>query len=131
MDKPVTRFYEFGAFRLDTAESCLIRCGEVVPLTPKLFALLVEFVQSGGRTVSKDDLARAVSPDAIVTDAALAKNVSRLKKILRDGEDGEPYIETLSGRGYRFIAEVRAVPDQLASPAHEPGQEIGIEVVER
>lgn len=109
MNKPESQFYELGPFKLDTAESCLIHGGEVVPLTPKLFGLLMAFVQSGGGTLSKDDLAKAVWPDAIVTDAALAKNISRLKKILRDGEEGRRYIETLSGRGYRFVADGKAV----------------------
>lgn len=131
MNKPESRFYELGPFTLDTAESCLIHSGEVVLLTPKLFGLLMEFVQSEGGTISKDDLAKAVWPNTIVTDAALAKNISRLKKILRDGDNGQRYIETLSGRGYRFIAQVRAVPAQVASLANQPKRDSGIAVADR
>jgi len=108
MDQPVTRFYEFGPFLLDTEEQCLFQSDKVIPLTPKLFALVLEFVQNAGRTLSKDDLAKALSPDGIVTDAAVAKNVSRLKKVLRAGEESRRYIETFSGRGYRFIAATKA-----------------------
>lgn len=126
MSNESSRFYEFGSFRLDTAESCLVRRDQVVLLTPKLFALLMVFVQSNGRTLSKEELARGVWPDSIVSDAALAKNVSRLKRVLNDGEEGHPYIETLSGRGYRFVAAVKIVGEEADQNRSEPtSSEIG------
>ena len=49
--------YEFGRFRLKPAERVLLREGEPVPLTPKVFDILVTLVEHGGHVVAKDDLA--------------------------------------------------------------------------
>jgi DNA-binding winged helix-turn-helix (wHTH) protein len=41
--------YEFGPFQLDTADHCLLREGQLVPLTPKVFDLLQVLVRNNGR----------------------------------------------------------------------------------
>ena len=46
------RFYEFGQFRLDWADHLLLRDGEVLPLPPKTFDLLLALVESGGWVLS-------------------------------------------------------------------------------
>src|SRR4029077_11503629 len=48
--------YAFGRFRLKTAERVLLREGEPVPLTPKVFDILLALVENRGRIVEKDDL---------------------------------------------------------------------------
>ena len=55
--------YQFGPFLLDTSRRCLFRQDEVVPLRAKLFELLLTFVESDGRFLSKEDLKRAVWRD--------------------------------------------------------------------
>jgi DNA-binding winged helix-turn-helix (wHTH) protein len=130
MDKPISRFYEFGPFRLDTWESSLERDGQAVSLPPKLFGLLLYFVQNSGRTLSKEDIASAVWPDG-VSDETLAKNVSRLRNVLGEGRDGQHYIETKAGFGYRFTPQVRVVPDQYTSSADQPARARTIQVLVR
>lgn len=100
-------FYDFGPFRIDAAERVLLKNGEPVRLTPKLFDTLFTLVQSGGRIVGKDDLMEAVWPDVAVEEGNITANVSLLRKILGEDEDARGYIETLPKRGYRFVAEVR------------------------
>jgi len=104
--------YEFGLYRLDSAERLLIRDGEVVPLQPKVFDLLLTLVERHGRLLEKDDLMKLVWPDAIVEEANLANNISILRKTL--SENGERFIETAPKRGYRFVAEVKEVVDERA-----------------
>ena len=97
--------YEFGAFRLDPAERILLRQGEPVALTPKVFDTLVLLVENAGRLVTKDEFMNQVWAGAFVEDAALAQSVSQLRKAL-----GNPdVIETVSKKGYRFLGAVRAV----------------------
>ena len=43
------QIYEFGRFRLDAAERTLLRAGEPVPLTPKVFGILLALVENSGR----------------------------------------------------------------------------------
>src|SRR5205085_1721537 len=68
-------------------------------------------VRGGGRVVEKDELMAAVWPDTHVEEGNLAVHVSKLRGKLGRREDGEPYIETESGHGYRFTALVREVED--------------------
>jgi predicted ATPase/DNA-binding winged helix-turn-helix (wHTH) protein len=106
MTRPSPRFYEFGPFLLDTRERLLVRRdGESIPLRAKVFDTLVALVENSGHALTKDELMARLWPDAFVEEGSLTQNVSRLRKVL--GEGGEDYIETLPGRGYRFVAEVR------------------------
>jgi DNA-binding winged helix-turn-helix (wHTH) protein/TolB-like protein len=104
-------FYEFGRFRIDTAQRLLLRDQEIVSLTPKVFDMLLTLVESSGEVVSKDSLMKKVWPDTFVEDGNLTQNISLLRKALGEGQNGHPYIETVARRGYRFAAPVKAVWD--------------------
>ncbi len=99
--------YEFGPYRLDTAEQLLLRDGEPVPLTPKAFEMLVALVERSGHLVEKDELMKVVWADAFVEESNLTNNVYALRKLLGQGENGRSYIETVPKRGYRFTAPVK------------------------
>jgi Tol biopolymer transport system component/DNA-binding winged helix-turn-helix (wHTH) protein len=109
--------YEFESFRLDVAERLLLRDGEVVPLQPKVFDLLLALVERHGRLLEKDELMKLVWPDTVVEEANLANNISILRKTL--GENGERFIETVPKRGYRFVAGIRKVADERAEPTSQ------------
>ena len=98
--------YEFGPFRLDPAERLLLREGEVVPLTPKTFDLLVYLVEHHGHLVEKSTLLSTLWPDTVVEEANLAYNVSVLRKALDRGNSPGSVIETVPTRGYRLVAPV-------------------------
>jgi DNA-binding winged helix-turn-helix (wHTH) protein/Flp pilus assembly protein TadD len=115
--------YEFGPFRLDSAEKALWRDGQPVPLTPKAFDTLLILVERSGHLVEKDDLIRQLWPNSFVDENSLPQNIYLLRKALEKGalgqheQQGQRYIETVPRRGYRFIAQVREVrggADELA-----------------
>jgi len=101
---------QFGPITLVTGERVLLKDGRPVALTPKAFDLLAYLAANPGRLLTKDELMREVWPDAVVEESNLASNVFAIRKALGDGVDGERYIETVSKRGYRFIAPVQSVP---------------------
>jgi len=105
------RIWEFGPFRLDETERLLLRAGEPVGLTPKVFDTLVALLERSGRLVEKDELMARLWPDTFVDEGALTRNISDLRKAL----GGERYIETVSKRGYRFVAPVREAGDDGAA----------------
>ena len=108
MSQTLRHFYEFGPFRLDATERLLLRDEHHIPLTPKAFETLLVLVEHGGHVIDKDELMKKVWPDTFVEEVNLAKNVSRLRKIL-DAEQSEHYIETIPKRGYRFVAGIREI----------------------
>ncbi len=106
MSHQSSHIYEFGPFRMDSAERMLLRNGETIPLQPKAFDLLRVLVEHRGHLLEKDELLRAIWPDTIVEEVNLANNISVLRKALGEGGNGQRFIETVSRRGYRFVAPV-------------------------
>ncbi|MCA1815694.1 MAG: winged helix-turn-helix domain-containing protein [Acidobacteria bacterium] len=104
---PAEACYEFGPFRVEAANRLLLREGEVVPLTSKVFDILLVFVQNSGRLLDKDEVMREVWPDTVVEEGNLTRNVSTLRKALGESPHEHQYIVTVQGRGYRFVARVR------------------------
>ena len=98
------RSYEFGPFRIDTAERLLFRGQEMVPLTPKVIDTLLVLISSPGSLLDKDEILELVYPGIHVEENAVAKNISALRKVI-----GDECIQTIAKRGYRFVAEVREV----------------------
>jgi DNA-binding winged helix-turn-helix (wHTH) protein/Tol biopolymer transport system component len=103
----VARSYDFGPYRVDAANRLLLRAGEVVPLTSKVFDILLVFVRNSGRLLDKDEVMREVWPDTVVEEGNLTRNVSTLRKALGESPHEHQYIVTVPGRGYRFVARVR------------------------
>jgi len=95
--------YEFGPFRLESAECRLLRNGTVVPLAAKVFDLLLFLVQNEGHLITKEELMACVWQGKLVEDNNITVAMSALRKALEEGPS-EQYIETIPKRGYRFTA---------------------------
>lgn len=104
----------FGEFRLDEAARRLYRDGELVPLSGKVFDLLLYMAENPNRPLLKQELLQAIWPDSFVEEANLSQNVFVLRKAL--GEAGSRIIVTLPGRGYQFTAVVTAAAAMLETP---------------
>jgi eukaryotic-like serine/threonine-protein kinase len=101
--------YEFGPFRVDPDKQVLLREDQPVAITPKAFETLLILVRHSREVVTKDEIMKAVWPDAFVEEANLSQNIFVLRKALGDTPEDRHYIVTLPGRGYRFAVEVRTV----------------------
>src|SRR5262245_1422658 len=106
----------FDAFRLDLRDERLWCGQEVLHLPPQTFAVLRCLVIQAGQLVTKDALLAAVWPEMVVSDAVLIVAIRALRRVLGDQARTPRFIETVHGRGYRFIALVQALvsPDGLA-----------------
>lgn len=108
--------YEFGPFRLDPKERRLFREGRPITLRAKIFETLCVLVEAHGYLVNKDELIKRVWPDAVVEEGNLAHNISALRKTLGEPTTGQKYVETVPGRGYRFVAGVREIQRRESGP---------------
>jgi hypothetical protein len=77
-------FYEFATFTLDPEERRLQRNGEVLPLTPKAFEVLLFLVENGGHALKKEEFLKRVWAGSYVEEKNLADNISLLRKVLGD-----------------------------------------------
>lgn len=110
---PIRSYYEFGQFRLDVAKHRLMRDGEILSLAPKAVETLRVLVMRPGVLIERDELMDAVWPDSTVEPGNLDVTISRLRTVLREKEGGQKFIETVPRLGYKFVAEVREVTEEV------------------
>ncbi|HJQ27021.1 MAG TPA: winged helix-turn-helix domain-containing protein [Blastocatellia bacterium] len=111
MSASTTRFYEFGPFRIDAERRLLLRDGEPVPLTPKVFDTLLLLVEHHGQVLEKEQMIAALWPDSFVEEGNLTYNISVIRKALGESPNERRYVITVPGRGYRFAADVHKGAD--------------------
>jgi predicted ATPase/DNA-binding winged helix-turn-helix (wHTH) protein len=106
----------FAPFRLDLGAEQLWRGAEARPLTRKAFAALRYLVAHAGQLVTKDELMAAVWAEPYVSDMALAACIREIRRALDESAHVPRFVETVRGRGYRFIAAATA--EGLLAPPH-------------
>ena len=121
---------EFPPFRLDPVNQCLWRRSaagedERILLTPTEFSVLDHLVERAGQLVTHRELLDAVWPRTAIEPQAVKSKVFHLRRALDDDPKQPRYIETVSRRGYRFVARLADVEVSRAEappgvPAVEP-----------
>src|SRR5580698_3269846 len=119
--------FQFGEFHIDARARTLRRDSAIVTLNSRTFDMLLYFVQNPGQVLTRDELLRNVWQDTYVDENNLAQSISALRRALEEKPGDNSYIVTLPGKGYQFVAPVKAispespaiVPD--ASASHGPG----------
>jgi DNA-binding winged helix-turn-helix (wHTH) protein/tetratricopeptide (TPR) repeat protein len=114
--------YRFKSFRLDVGERLLLRDEAALPLTPKAFDVLTVLVERAGHLVEKDELLKLVWTDSFVEEVNVARIVHMLRKTLGEDENGNKFIETVAKKGYRFVAEVSEVNEQITRKSVNNGE---------
>jgi len=112
--------YRFRTFLLDISERQLFDDKTIVRLTPKAFDLLVYLVRNAGHLVPKDELMRAVWPEAFVEEGNLTRTIHTLRKVLGEDDNGNKFIETIPTVGYRFVATI----DSPAKPHTQSNHQV-------
>jgi eukaryotic-like serine/threonine-protein kinase len=114
--------YRFGPFELDLRSGELVRNGRRTRLQEKPCSLLVALVERPGEVISRSELHERLWPNDTFVDFEDGLNTAmrKLRGALNDDPQTPRYIETVRGRGYRFIAEVE--PLSPRSGFHEPGE---------
>src|SRR5581483_553074 len=103
--------FRFADVEVREREFSLTRAGQVVPVEPKAFRVLLVLLRNPGRLLSKQDLLDAVWGDAAVTENSLARAVALLRKLLGDEARTPRLIETVATVGYRFAGKVEVLED--------------------
>src|ERR1700720_2765814 len=98
--------YALGPLRLDSQHNLLLREGAPVPLGRRAIALLRILIERPGALVSKDALIEAAWSGRLVEESNLPVQIAALRRVLGEAPGGDRWIETMPGRGYRFIGPI-------------------------
>jgi DNA-binding winged helix-turn-helix (wHTH) protein/Tol biopolymer transport system component len=119
--------YQFGDFRLDCGRFELLRNGRALQLERKPMELLILLIESGGQLVTRTEIAgRLWSSEVFVdTEHGINTAVRKVRQVLGDDPESPRFVQTVTGKGYRFSAPVSRVspaegPPEHALPASSP-----------
>jgi DNA-binding winged helix-turn-helix (wHTH) protein/pimeloyl-ACP methyl ester carboxylesterase len=112
----VSTVLSFDDLELDAGLFELRRGGDKVPMEPQAFDVLVYLVAHRDRVVPKEELMDAVWGGRFVTEAAVTSRIKQVRRALGDDGQAQRVIQTVHGRGYRFVAPVRAGAAAAGSP---------------
>jgi len=106
MEMPDSKRLRFGLFELDLRSQELRNEGRVVRLPPQAFRLLELLVSNAGQLVSREQIRQQIWNGAFVDfEHGINKFIRQIREALGDDAEAPKYIETLRGRGYRFIGQ--------------------------
>ncbi len=93
----------FGPFHLDAEGEVLWKGTERLVLKAKSFAVLRYLAERPQQLIKKQDLLDALWPETAVGDAVLKNCIAQIRQVLGDQAEQPTFIETVHGRGYRFL----------------------------
>ena len=107
---------EFGEFQLDCARFELRRNGTPLRLERQPMELLILLASSGGRLVTRDEIARSLWNSEVFVDTEHGINtaIRKIRHTLREDPDNPRFLQTVTGKGYRFVG-VTPAPDSSQS----------------
>ena len=103
--------YRFEGSVLDTTRYELSCGGELVHVEPQVFDVLAHLVEHRDRVVPKAELLEVVWGHQFVSESALTTRIKQLRQAVGDSGRDQRVVQTVHGRGYRFVAPVEELPD--------------------
>ena len=113
--------FRFGDFVLDVQGYQLFRNGRPIRLERQPMDLLILLVDRRSQLVSRAEIVdRLWGKDVFVDiDTGIHTAIRKVRQALRDSADTPVFVETVSGKGYRFIAAVEVIPSPHTLAAHD------------
>ncbi len=106
---PIRQLLKFGeGFEFDLRAYELRRCGVPLKLEPTPFRILDLLLEQRGELVSRQEIVEKIwGKDVFVdTDNSINGAIRKIRQVLNDDPEKPRFIQTATGRGYRFIAPV-------------------------
>ena len=111
----------FEMFELDLRALELRKSGHKIHLPLQPARLLALLVTHPGELVTRDEIEKQLWPDHIVDfEHAINDAIKKIRRALIDDAEKPKYVETLHGRGYRFIATLEEQPEPTKPPSPVP-----------
>ncbi len=105
--------FQIGDLLLDTGAHTLTRNGDEIQLTRLPFALFATLVRHAPKLMTQDELLTEVWGEVVVSDEALKQRLKVLRQAIGDVSDTPRYVASVRGLGYRLIAPVNVLPEEV------------------
>src|SRR5205823_9779694 len=114
----------FEEFRLDRRGGGLFRRDQNGTFAPaaigsRALDILGVLIERAGEIISKDEIIATIWPGTVVEDSNLTVQISALRRVLDVGRTQGSCIQTVSGRGYRFVGAIAQPVEEAPSPADD------------
>src|SRR5260370_10751106 len=116
-----SRIARFGIFEVDLQARELRKAGLKIRLHDQPFRVLVALMERPGEVVTREELRKKIWPGGTFVDfdSSLNTAVNKLREALGDSAESPRFVETLSRRGYRFLAPVGGRANKKEAPGIE------------
>ncbi|MHC8366432.1 winged helix-turn-helix domain-containing protein [Pseudomonas sp. ZT5P21] len=108
--------FVFEDYVLDQERRELTLRGQVVPIGPQVFDLLLQLVSHRDRVISKDDLLKAVWSGRVVSESTITSHINAVRKAIGDTGEEQRLVRTVARKGYRFVGLVEVGDTADAQP---------------
>ncbi len=105
--------FSFSEFKAIPQANLLIKKAREKRIEPKVMSLLILLASKNGDVVTRQEILDNLWPNMVVGDEVISQLIYSLRNALADDAKNPKYIETISKKGYRFIAEVNAVESEV------------------
>lgn len=112
-----------GGVEIDTERFLLLADGEAIRVEPQVFDVLSYLIEHRDRVVLKTELLDQIWGDRFVSESALTSRIKDARRLLGDDGKQQQMIQTVHGRGYRFVGGVEALPSVESAPQRLPPSE--------
>src|SRR5512134_2055894 len=115
------RMVRFGVYELDLASGELRKGGLKIRLSGEPFQVLAMLLERSGQVVTREELQKKLWPEGTFVDFDHSLNtaINKIREALGDSAENPRFVETLSRRGYRFIASLEGIGPSVAAPKLE------------
>ncbi|WP_162917558.1 TPR end-of-group domain-containing protein [Dongia deserti] len=120
--------YRFADCELDTGRYELRCQGVLKAVEPRVFDLLQYLLENRDRTITKDELYKAIWQGRFVSESALSSRIKAARQAVNDTGEDQGIIRTVHGRGFRFVAEVEPADGDRQERGQPPRGETKVSV---
>jgi len=106
--------FSFADVKVREREFSIVKAGEVLPVEPKAFRVLLFLLRNPHRLITKDELLDAVWNEVAVSENSLTRSIALLRRLLGDDTHEPRYIATVPTVGYRFLCDVLIEEEGIA-----------------
>jgi len=117
--------FQFDCFRFDGTHNCLFRLDDIggaepVAVGSRALHILALLIAHKGQLVSKDEIMRVVWAGMVVEESNMTVQISALRRVLDRGRANGSCIQTVPGRGYRFVSSITPIEAAVPVPTRGP-----------